>query len=292
MPPDAGRPAGHLTESYFRAGQAISSLPDADTRRVQPLPVADEFGTAQLPPAAPSAWPVRSAGGLGAPISRGCPPPRQRGGPPTTPPGTAPSPYHQWAGECAQRSRAETVMRVRRGRSWLTAASRQPGTAGGPGVCARRHAHGPVGQGFAFSSSPSETRPGSRARPSLASFPPPGRKAHARAAFPWRSAGPPLAPPTGTIGLCGRRQPLGDAREIPLLTIVPAGRVRLWERYGSGHPPACRIVWLSSHLDELTCHRHHALADPCYVSPFERAWRSAPWRPSASLLHTCALVMA
>jgi hypothetical protein len=60
-------------------------------------------------------------------------------------PGTAPSPYHQWAGGCAQRSRAETVMRVRRGRSWLTAASRQPGTAGGPGVCARRHAHGPVG---------------------------------------------------------------------------------------------------------------------------------------------------
>jgi hypothetical protein len=124
---------------------AISSLPDADTRRVQSLPVADEFGTAQLPPAAPSAWPVRSADGLGAPISRGCPPPRQRGGPPTTPPGAAPSPYHQWAGECAQRSRAETVMRVRRGRSWLTAASRQPGTAGGPGVCARRHAHGPVG---------------------------------------------------------------------------------------------------------------------------------------------------
>ena len=88
---------------------------------------------------------ARSAGGLGAPISRGYPPPRQRGGPPTTPPGTAPSPYHQWAGECAQRSRAETVMRVRRGRSWLTAASRQPGTAGGPGVCARRHARGPVG---------------------------------------------------------------------------------------------------------------------------------------------------
>jgi hypothetical protein len=71
--------------------------------------------------------------------------PGGRGGPPTTPPGTAPSPYHQWAGECAQRSRAETVMRVRCGRSWLTAASRQPGTAGGPGVCARRHAHGPVG---------------------------------------------------------------------------------------------------------------------------------------------------
>ena len=139
---------------------------------------------------------------------------------------------------------------------------------------------------------PDAPRRHSRTRPSLASFPPPGRKAHARAAFPWRPAGPPLAPPTGTIGLCGRRQPLGDAREIPLLTIVPAGRVRLWERYGSGHPPACRIVWLSSHLDELTCRRHHALADPCYVSPFERAWRSAPWRPSASLLHTCALVMA
>ena len=36
---------------------AISSLPDADTHRMRSLPVPTEFGAAELPPAAPSAWP-------------------------------------------------------------------------------------------------------------------------------------------------------------------------------------------------------------------------------------------